>query len=173
MLIEYPSIKRLNLSRDIVELSVVYHDSMVWRGREKHHTLGADYLESHRMFLRNYYSDEEIDIAKQAVKDHRASSKEPPKSIYGKILADADKISEVEEHIERSIMYNRDHYPSLGEEELYLEVYSHLKKKYGYNGYAKYHLAETKKIPQVKRMREVLENEKRFQAIYKKIKKKI
>ena len=39
--------------------------------------------------LRQWFPEEHILIMKEAVEDHRASNKHVPRSIYGKIVADA------------------------------------------------------------------------------------
>ena len=52
------------------------------------------------------HAADEIKLMKEAVEDHRASSKNPPRSIYGKIVAEADRDINPLKIIKRTIKTN-------------------------------------------------------------------
>ena len=41
--------------------------------------------------LRQWFTEEQLLIMRDAVEDHRASGKNPPRTIYGAIVAEADR----------------------------------------------------------------------------------
>ena len=59
--------------------------------------------------LRKYLSDKNIEIIKEAIEDHRASSNHIPRSIYGKIVASADRNINVDIYLNRTYNYTKNH----------------------------------------------------------------
>ncbi len=57
------------------------------------------------------YWEEEIETVAQAAEDHRASSDHDPRSIYGRIVAEADRLIDPVTIIRRTIQYVLSHYP--------------------------------------------------------------
>ena len=53
---------------------------------------------------------------KEAVEDHRASNKHVPRSIYGKIVAEADRIIDPDITLRRTVQYGLSNYPELDKE---------------------------------------------------------
>lgn len=47
--------------------------------------------------LHQFFSDKEFIIIKEAIEDHRASSKRKPRSIYGKLISSTDRNNSVEQ----------------------------------------------------------------------------
>ena len=72
----------------------------------------------------------------EAVSDHRASSKNEPRSIYGKIVSSADRNVLIEVPLKRTYSYRKKHSPNLSLDEIIEESRSHLLDKFGKNGYA-------------------------------------
>lgn len=68
-----------------------YHDTGLCRDRATHHLVSGEILMVDDT-LRQWFSDTEILLMKEAVEDHRASTDHEPRSIYGKIVAEADRI---------------------------------------------------------------------------------
>lgn len=68
-----------------------YHDTGLCRDRTTHHLVSGEILMADST-LRQWFSDTEILLMKEAVEDHRASTDHEPRSIYGKIVAEADRI---------------------------------------------------------------------------------
>lgn len=53
--------------------------------------------------LKKWFSNDEIKVMADAVEDHRASLEYEPRSIYGKIISEADRVIDPERTIERTI----------------------------------------------------------------------
>ena len=75
-----------------------YHDTGLCRDRATHHLVSGEILMADST-LRQWFSDTEILLMKEAVEDHRASTDHEPRSIYGKIVAEADRIIDPEHGI--------------------------------------------------------------------------
>lgn len=111
-----------------------YHDIGLCEGREKHHLVSSRMMRQDKR-LEGWFSEEEIDTMCQAVEDHRASNKQAPRSIYGRIVAEADRCIEPYEILMRTIQYGITHYPHLNQEEQYARCYEHWLEKYAEGGY--------------------------------------
>lgn len=140
--------KSLEIAKDYdVDLNMVYtiaafHDIGLIIERERHHIISGEMLVEDN-FLKKFFTLEQLLIMKEAVEDHRASSKNSPRSIYGKIVAEADRSDTMETIIERSLLFRAKNSDSF--ESIYPDVYKHIQEKYGENGYLKVFL-ETKYI---------------------------
>jgi uncharacterized protein len=89
------------------------------------------------MRLREWFDEEQIEVIAQAAEDHRASGKSAPRSIYGMIVAEADRVIDGETIIRRTVQFGFKHYPDLDREGHIARAVSHLKEKYGRGGYLK------------------------------------
>ena len=87
--------------------------------------------------LREWFSPSEIETIAQAAEDHRASGKTDPRSIYGMIVAEADRVIEGETIIRRTIQFGFKHYPGLDRPAHIARAVEHLNEKYGRGGYLK------------------------------------
>ena len=87
--------------------------------------------------LREWFDEEEIEIIAQAAEDHRASGKSAPRSIYGMLVAEADRVIDGETIIRRTIQFGMKHYPDLDYEGHIERAVTHLREKYGRGGYLK------------------------------------
>ncbi len=72
---------------------------------------------------------------KEAVEDHRASASHLPRSIYGKIVAEADRDLRPETVIRRTIQFGLANYPELDKEGHWKRFCQHMNEKYSVNGY--------------------------------------
>lgn len=131
-----PADIKSGLDPEILLCAAAFHDTGMRAGREYHH------LESGRIVrqcrdLRKWFDESGIEIIAQAAEDHRASSAEPPRSIYGKVIAEADRVIDTDTIIRRTLQYGMAHYPGLTEEEQMSRAASHLSVKYGEGGYLK------------------------------------
>ena len=105
-----------------VALNMVYaiaafHDTGLAEGRDTHHLVSGRIIRTDRQ-LRNWFREEEIETMAAAAEDHRASSKQPPRSIYGKIVAEADRQIDTEEVVRRTIQYALSHVATGSETDL-------------------------------------------------------
>lgn len=124
------------VDRDILKMAAACHDLGLINGRERHHLDSGEIIRKNAA-LRQWFTEEEIETIAQAAEDHRASGPSEPRSIYGKIVAEADRVIDTETIIRRTIQFGHKHYPDLSPEEHIQRAISHLKEKYGRGGYLK------------------------------------
>ncbi|MCD8081857.1 MAG: HD domain-containing protein [Bacteroides sp.] len=135
-----------------------YHDTGLCKDRETHHLISGEILQSD-IRLRQWFTEEQILIMKEAVEDHRASSDHEPRSLYGKIVAEADRIIDPEITLRRTVQYGIRKHPDTSAEWQYQRFREHLTKKYAESGYLKLWLEGTKNSENLKKLREILRDE--------------
>ncbi|MDE7101917.1 MAG: HD domain-containing protein, partial [Bacteroidales bacterium] len=121
---------------DMVYAVAAFHDLGLVNGRENHHTDSRKILLADT-FLQSHFSPEELNLMADAVEDHRASNQQKPRNLYGLIVAEADRFIDPETIIRRTVQYGLANYPELDREGHYQRTLSHLREKYGPNGYLK------------------------------------
>lgn len=124
-----------NINEEMVYVVAAYHDIGHHIDKDNHEKISAQILLKDNN-IKEFFTQEQINIMAIAVEDHRASNKQEPRNIYGKIVSSADRNTSTDETLKRAYSYNKKHYPNLNEEEIINECYKHLKNKYGKNGYA-------------------------------------
>jgi uncharacterized protein len=98
----------------------------------------------------------------EAIEDHRASAENPPRSIYGAIVAEADRDLRPEVPLRRTIQYGLSHYPNESYEFHKKRTIEHLNEKHGHNGYLKLPLNSRINLEGLKQLRRVIESPKLF-----------
>ena len=126
----------VTVDRSVLKMAAACHDLGLTNGRERHH-LDSGEIIRHDAALRQWFSEDEIETIAQAAEDHRASGTSEPRSIYGKIVAEADRVIDAETIIRRTIQFGFKHYPDLGREGHMQRAVDHLREKYGRGGYLK------------------------------------
>lgn len=124
------------VDRAVLKMAAACHDLGLVNGRDNHHLDSGKIIRANADLLQ-WFSPEEIEIIAQAAEDHRASGKSEPRSIYGKIVAEADRVIDTDTIIRRTIQFGHKHYPDLSPAEHLERAVSHLKEKYGRGGYLK------------------------------------
>ena len=109
---------------------------------------------------------EEIEVMAQAAEDHRASSDHPPRSIYGRIVAEADRFIEPETIVRRTVQYGLEHYPEYSREEHYARMFQHLHEKYGRDGYLKLWFEESPNAARLEQLRTMMEDEALMRRLF-------
>lgn len=153
---------------DMVYVIAAYHDVGLVEGRERHHLVSGSLLQADQK-LRNWFSEEEIQLMKEAVEDHRASNKYEPRSIYGKIVSEADRVIDAETTFRRTVQYGLSHYPEMSPEEHYLRFRNHLITKYGEGGYLKLWIPQSDNAERLQEIRGILKNEVQLRNIFMKL----
>lgn len=124
------------VDRDMLLAAAACHDLGLVNGRDNHH-LDSGKIIREDARLREWFNEEQIETIAQAAEDHRASGKSAPRSIYGMLVAEADRVIDGETIIRRTIQFGHKHYPDLGREGHIERAVSHLREKYGRGGYLK------------------------------------
>ena len=127
---------RVPVDRNILIMAAACHDIGLVNGRENHHLDSGKMIRADRN-LRQWFSEEQIETIAQAAEDHRASGKRPPRSIYGKIVAEADRVIDAETIIRRTVQFGLNNYPDLDRKGHIERAVAHLREKYGRGGYLK------------------------------------
>ena len=110
------------------------HDLGLVNGRDNHH-MDSGVIIRNDSRLAKWFTPEQIEVIAQAAEDHRASGKGAPRSIYGMIVAEADRVIDGETIIRRTVQFGFKHYPDLDREGHIARAISHLHEKYGRGGY--------------------------------------
>ena len=124
------------INRDMLMTAAACHDLGLVNGRERHHLDSGEIIRTDTT-LKKWFSAEQIETIAQAAEDHRASGKTPPRSIYGMLIAEADRVIDQETIIRRTIQFGQKHYPELDRQGHMDRAVAHLKEKYGRGGYLK------------------------------------
>lgn len=119
---------------NMVYAIAAYHDIGMSGPRAVHHITGGQIL-ARDARLKRWFSPEQIKIMKEAVEDHRASASHAPRSIYGKIVAEADRDLEPSTVFRRTVQYGLANYPELDREKQWQRFREHLDNKYSVHGY--------------------------------------
>ena len=132
-----------------------YHDVGLVGGREHHHTLSGAILRADKR-LKAWFTDAEITLMAEAAEDHRASSNHAPRTIYGCIVAEADRTIEPLVILRRTVQYGLTHYPQYDREEHYRRFVEHLIEKYAEGGYLRLWIADPDKEQRLGKLRALI-----------------
>ncbi|MBE5819403.1 MAG: HD domain-containing protein [Clostridiales bacterium] len=150
-----------NINYNMVYTIAAYHDIGHYIDSKKHEIVSGEIM-SRDENLKKFFSEEELNIIKEAIEDHRASAENEPRSIYGKIVSTADRNNTVEACLRRSYTYGKKLEPNLNDEELFERAYKHLNMKFGENGYAKFFFKDEEYENFLKEIRKLLLDKKLF-----------
>lgn len=164
--------RRLGADPDMAYVVAAYHDLGMEGPRAIHHiTSGKILLADAR--LKRWFSPEQIKIMKEAVEDHRASASKAPRSLYGKIVAEADRELEPDTIMRRTIEYGLDHYPQKSKEEHFSRFRKHLEEKYSVHGYIHLWIPGSENERHLKDIRNIIASptllRKNFERIFEKV----
>ncbi|MCR5351220.1 MAG: HD domain-containing protein [Bacteroidales bacterium] len=156
-----------------VDVNIVYaaaacHDLGLSVDRKTHH------LESGRIIremqeLRSWFDAAAIELIAQAAEDHRASSDHEPRSIYGRIVAEADRLIDPEQILRRTIQFGLSHYPELPREGHWERTLEHLHEKYADGGYLKLWIPESPNAARLEELRAIIRDEAALRAYFDRI----
>lgn len=150
---------------DMAYTIAAYHDTGLCEGRERHHEVSAQIIRADRM-LRKWFTEKQIGIMADAAEDHRASSGHEPRTVYGRIVAEADRFIDAETVIRRTIQFGMDHYPELSREEHYQRMLSHLHEKYGRNGYLHLWFRDSPNAQRLRQLQDIIDDEAKLRRFF-------
>lgn len=142
-----------------------YHDLGLCEGREFHHIVSGKILFADET-LWQWFTDDQMLQMKEAIEDHRASNKQAPRSIYGKIVAEADRIIDPEITLRRTVQYGLSHYPEMDKERQYERFRKHLADKYAEGGYLKLWIPQSDNAGRLAELRQLITNEERIRRVF-------
>ncbi len=150
-----------NINDDMVYTIAAYHDIGHHIDSKRHEIISGEIM-SKDNHLKKFFSEEQLQIIREAIEDHRASSNHEPRSIYGKIVSTADRNNTVEACLRRSYTYNKKLHPDFSDEQTFEDAYQHLVMKFGENGYAKFFFQDEEYEQFLKEIRTLLSDKKQF-----------
>lgn len=124
-----------DLNIDMVYVIAAYHDLGRLINNETHNIESAKLLRKDK-FIKEHFSDKEIDVMAEAIEDHRASLGHEPRSMYGKLVSSADRNTDINDMLSRVYDYTKHLHPEMSESKILEEARYHLRRKYSPDGYA-------------------------------------
>lgn len=144
-----------DVDRAIVYTACACHDLGLREDRKTHHLVSGRIIRS-ELPLSRWFSPEEIELIAQAAEDHRASSDHEPRTIYGKIVAEADRQIVPDTVIRRTVQYGLSHYPELDREGHWRRTVEHMAEKYAEGGYLKLWVPESPNAARLEELRSII-----------------
>ncbi|MFY1067865.1 phosphohydrolase [Enterococcus sp. AD013-P3] len=138
-----------------------YHDLGLLFGRENHETRSKELLMADQK-LAQWFSLEQLTVMGEAVEDHRASLSLAPRSLYGKVISEADRDIDFERILYRTFVYGIEKKGLRFLPELTEEAATYMTEKYGPNSNLKFWLSYSKNQQQLERLHRFLADEKSF-----------
>lgn len=147
-----------DVDKDMVYAAAAFHDTGLVEGRETHHLVSGRIIREDPR-LPEWFTPDQIETIAQAAEDHRASGTSDPRSIYGKIIAEADRDIIPLKILRRTVQYGIEHYPELSREEHWARFVGHLHEKYYYGGYLRLFIPESKNAASLEELRQLIRDE--------------
>ena len=163
--------KTYDLNRNMIYAIAGFHDLGIKYGRDIHHITGANMLKEDP-FINEFFAEDEIEIMADAIYDHRASHGKIPRTIYGKVIAEADRQMDAKDIMRRTALYETSKHPNLSIDEQVEHCYNHMIEKYSETGYLKLTLDIGKNVEELHKLRSYIKNEVEMKKTFKKIIKK-
>jgi uncharacterized protein len=157
--------KHYDVEENMVYTIAAYHDTGLCEGRETHHLVSGHIIREDRI-LREWFDEGQIETMAQAAEDHRASSGHEPRSIYGKIVAEADRLITPEKVIRRTIQFTQDHFPDYDKEQQYQRFREHLLEKYSDTGYLRLWIPESDNAVRLEELRKIIRDENKMRDAF-------
>ena len=156
-----------DVDRDMVYAIAAYHDTGLAVDRKTHHLESGRIIRSDQS-LRQWFNEARIETMAQAVEDHRASSDHEPRSIYGKIVAEADRQIDPETIIRRTVQYGLAHYPGLDREGHWNRMLEHLNEKYAEGGYLRLWIPESDNAAKLRELHGLIRDRDYLESLFDK-----
>ena len=156
-----------DVDKDMVYAAAAFHDTGLAEGRETHHLVSGRIIREDRR-LKDWFDTGQIETIAQAAEDHRASGSEP-RSIYGKIIAEADRDIIPMKILRRTVQFGMEHYPELDKEGHWNRFLEHLHEKYYYGGYLKLFIPESPNAAKLEELRSTIGDLPKLREIFEEI----
>lgn len=153
---------------NMVYTIAAYHDLGLSGPRAIHHLTSGKILIADAR-LKRWFSTDQLQMMKEAVEDHRASASRAPRSIYGKIVAEADRDIDPETVIRRTIQYGLANYPELDTESHWRRFMQHMDEKYSVNGYIRLWIQGSENERKLNELRKLITEPKEMRKVFDKL----
>ena len=160
--------RKIGADLDMAYAIAAYHDLGLSGPRAIHHlTSGKMLMQDAR--LKRWFSADQLKVMKEAVEDHRASASRVPRSIYGKIVAEADRDIEPETVIRRTIQFGLANYPQLDAEGHWRRFMQHMDEKYSVNGYIRLWIQGSENERRLNELRQLIAQPQKMRQVFDRI----
>ena len=160
--------RRLGADINMAYTIAAYHDLGLTGPRAIHHLTSGKILKADAR-LKRWFSADQLKIMKEAVEDHRASASRAPRSLYGKIVAEADRDITPETVIRRTIQYGLATYPQLDTEGQWQRFMQHMQEKYSVNGYIRLWLHGSENERNLQQLRTLIAQPQQLRVVFDRI----
>ena len=160
--------KQYDVNESMAYTIAAYHDTGLCHDRATHHLISGEILKQD-VTLHQWFNEIEIETMKEAVEDHRASTDHEPRSIYGKIVAEADRVIDPTITLRRTVQYGLKQQPEADKEWHYQRLHQHLMDKYAPGGYLKLWLPDSKNTERLKELQTIILNEELLKKTFNKL----
>ena len=153
---------------DMAYTIAAYHDLGLEVDRELHHIHSGEILMADTV-LPQFFTDEQREIMREAVEDHRASSKHAPRTIYGAIVAEADRHIDPETILRRTLQFGLKQNPNADFEWHFDRAYEHMLEKYAEGGYMRLWLNSKRNVEGLTALRAIIHDKTQMRNICERI----
>jgi uncharacterized protein len=161
-------VKTTGADINMVYAIAAYHDLGMSGHRADHHIRGGKILTADAR-LKKWFTPEQLKVMKEAVEDHRASASRAPRSIYGKIVAEADRDIEPMMVIRRTIQFGLANSPQLDKEGQWKRFLEHMNSKYSKDGYIKLWIPNSPNAKKLNELRNLIAQPVQLREAFNKI----
>ena len=156
---------KLHLDSNMLYAIASCHDWGKYEDHETHHLIAArNFMADENM--KEFFSDEERIIIKEAIEDHRSSKEDEPRSVYGKLISSADRNTRIEIVFIRSFFVAHERMPEYNIEDYLDYTIKRLSKRYSEDNPENMFYEDRTYSTFLHDMREILKNEKEFKDRY-------
>ena len=153
-----------NADETMAYVIAAYHDLGLKFDRDRHHIYSGEILMADE-HLRQWFTHDQLLTMREAVEDHRASGKNPPRTIYGAVVAEADRQIDPLTVVHRTMAYSRKLLPDADFETLYQRSLNHLHEKYAEGGYLRLWLNSERNVQGLVELRALIHDEPRLRSL--------
>lgn len=156
---------KLELDNNIIYTIAACHDWGKYIDHEKHHLIAAkNFINDEGM--KKFFTEEERQIIKEAIEDHRSSKEDEPRSVYGKLISSADRNTRIEIVFIRSFFVAHERMPEAIIEDYLDYTIDRLSKKYDEENPENMFFEDFSYKVFLRDMRELLKNKEEFKNRY-------
>ena len=156
------------IDENMLYAAAACHDLGLAVDRKTHHLESGKIIRADER-LSEWFTPEQVETIAQAAEDHRASATTPPRSLYGALVAEADRMIVPETIIRRTVQFGLSHYPELDKEGHWQRTLEHLHEKYAEGGYLHLLIPGSPNEEPLARLRAIIRDEDRLRILFETI----
>ena len=157
-----------DIDPEMLYVAAACHDLGLAVDRKTHHLESGRIIRSD-IHLREWFTPEQVETIARAAEDHRASASTPPRSIYGRLVAEADRMIDPLTIIRRTVQFGLSHYPELDKEGHWQRTLEHLHEKYAEGGYLHLLIPGSPNEEPLARLRDIIRDEALLRSIFEEV----